>query len=180
MAQSRDTRTSRFLSLVLRHRPEKIGIELDSAGWVDVDKLLKACASDRPITRTDLERVVAENDKQRFSISSDGRRIRANQGHSVDVELGLGPTTPPVELYHGTTYRFVDSILKQGLLKGKRHHVHLSADVETAKKVGARRGTPVILTVRATDMHVEGHIFFVTENGVWLTDHVPPKYLKVI
>lgn len=179
MAQSKDTRTSRFLSLVLRHKPETIGLELDHAGWAKVDVLLKALASNgRSIERADLERIVAENDKQRFSISDDGKRIRANQGHSIKINLGLEPTTPPPQLYHGTTYRFLNSIFKEGLTKRKRHHVHLSADVETAKKVGSRRGTPALLTVQALAMYTAGYIFFVSDNGVWLTEHVPPEYLS--
>jgi putative RNA 2'-phosphotransferase len=141
---------SKFLSLVLRHQPELIGIVLDDAGWTDVDTLLaKARAKGTSITRDELVEIVKSSDKQRFALSSDGTRIRANQGHSVEVELDLPPTPPPAVLLHGTVDKFLDSIRKTGLVKGSRHHVHLSADLETASKVGARRGKPVLLEIRA-------------------------------
>src|SRR5664279_196057 len=169
---------SKFLSLVLRHEPQRIGITLDSAGWTDVAALLAATAAHgTPITRAELDQIVATSDKQRFALSEDGMRIRANQGHSVEVELELAPATPPTILYHGTVDRFVDSIRAQGLIKGERHHVHLSADLETAQKVGGRRGKPLILVVRAADMDAAGHTFYVSQNGVWLTDHVPTVFL---
>jgi len=179
--QNRFVKTSKFLSLVLRHQPEKIGLSLDQAGWVSVDELLQACRSRGiPLTKDELDDVVASNDKQRFSFSEDGSRIRANQGHSVEVELGYQPTTPPEELYHGTVERFLVSILANGLSRGKRHHVHLSANSETAQKVGARRGKPVILKVLSGRMQRDGYLFYCSRNGVWLTDSVPPQYLEII
>jgi putative RNA 2'-phosphotransferase len=172
--------TSKFLSLVLRHRPEKIGIRLDQQGWVDIEELLAAInRSGRKLPRVLLERVVRENDKRRFVISPDGRRIRANQGHSVPAELGLSPVEPPEFLYHGTVAKFLDSILAAGLVRGNRHHVHLSPDLQTARKVGQRRGQPVILVVEAGRMWREEHLFYRSENGVWLTEHVPPEYLRL-
>ncbi|HET9993689.1 MAG TPA: RNA 2'-phosphotransferase [Kofleriaceae bacterium] len=172
------TKISKFLSLVLRHEPARIGIALDSAGWTDVDALLAASAAHGvAITRAELVQVVASSDKQRFALSPDGARIRANQGHSVEVELELAPAVPPARLYHGTVDRFLASIRAQGLVKGERHHVHLSADVATAQKVGGRRGQPVVLVVRAADMVAAGHTFFVSANGVWLTDAVPAAFL---
>jgi putative RNA 2'-phosphotransferase len=171
--------TSKFLSLVLRHRPETIGITLDEQGWVEIDELLAAAnRAGRGVTRPLLERVVRENDKQRFAISPDGTRIRANQGHSVQVDLGLKPTQPPDLLYHGTVARFLDSIRVSGLEPGNRQHVHLSPDVETARKVGQRRGRPVILIIEADRMWRDGHTFYRAENGVWLTDSVPVEYLR--
>lgn len=169
---------SKFLSLVLRHQPELIGIVLDDAGWTDVDTLLaKARAKGTSITRDELVEIVKSSDKQRFALSSDGTRIRANQGHSVEVELDLPPTPPPAVLLHGTVDKFLDSIRKTGLVKGSRHHVHLSADLETASKVGARRGKPVLLEIRADAMADRGHVFYRSANGVWLVDHVPPEFI---
>jgi putative RNA 2'-phosphotransferase len=174
------TKQSKFLSLVLRHDPARIGITLDSAGWTDVTALLAAvAAAGTPITRDELVQIVATSDKQRFALSPDGERIRANQGHSVEVELELAPATPPATLYHGTVDRFLASIREKGLIKGARHHVHLSADLGTAEKVGGRRGRPVILVVRAADMVAAGHPFFVSANGVWLTEHVPPAFIEL-
>ncbi len=177
----RNIQISKFLSLVLRHQPEKIGLTLDAAGWVDVEELLRAAESSGfPITREELEIVVAENDKKRFSFSEDGQRIRASQGHSVSVELGYEAVPPPEILYHGTIEKFLASILEQGLLKGDRHHVHLSSDLETAKKVGARRGRPIVLLVQSGLMRKDGHLFYRSENGVWLTDAVPAMYLTLM
>lgn len=170
-------RTSKFLSLVLRHEPEKIGLELDAQGWVSIDELLAKAAGHLPLTAELLHEVVRTSDKQRFAISEDGTRIRANQGHSVPVELGLAAQVPPEQLYHGTATRFLDSIRRQGLLRGERHHVHLSADTDTAVKVGVRHGQPVVLVVQAGDMHQAGHAFFRSDNGVWLVEHVPPSFL---
>lgn len=170
---------SKFLSLVLRHKPQTVGIELDEAGWVKVDVLLSALARHgHPISRATLEEVVSTNDKQRFSFSKDGKRIRANQGHSVEVELGYQRATPPEILYHGTPQQFVELIVREGLKKMDRHHVHLHVDVATSTAVGRRRGKPVLLQVRALEMHQAGHEFFVTPNDVWLTDHVPVEYLE--
>lgn len=164
-------RLSKRLSYVLRHNPGSVGLALDEAGWVPVEELLKALK----ITRSQLELVVAGNDKQRFAIV--GERIRASQGHSVDVELGLEPVPPPQALYHGTPRRNLPSIRRDGLVKRGRHHVHLSADIETAAKVGNRRGVAVVLTVDAAGMAAAGHVFYHCANGVWLTDRVPPSFL---
>jgi len=174
------TAISKFLSLVLRHQPQQIGLALDEAGWVAVDDLLhRAQVAGRPISRTQLQQVVAESDKQRFALSSDGQRIRANQGHSVDVELGLAPEVPPERLYHGTATRFLASILADGLRKGQRHHVHLTEDLATAGAVGRRYGALALLEVDAARMHREGGVFMRTANGVWLTEAVPPAYLTL-
>lgn len=171
-------RLSKFLSLVLRHDPGKIGLRLDEAGWASVDELIAAAArSGMAIDRETLARVVAENDKQRFALSPDGARIRASQGHSVKVDLGLAPREPPELLYHGTAARNVDSIRASGLHAASRTHVHLSADEETARRVGQRHGPPVVLTVAAGRMHRDGRAFFRSENGVWLTDAVPAEYI---
>ncbi|MEN6494028.1 MAG: RNA 2'-phosphotransferase [Thermoguttaceae bacterium] len=170
---------SKFLSYVLRHRPDSVGLSLDEAGWVSVDELLEAARRHgQPFSRAELDEVVATNDKKRFSFSPDRLRIRASQGHSVPVELGLEPLEPPELLYHGTVARFLDSIRRQGLLRGSRHHVHLSPDRETAQKVGSRRGRPVVLVVEASRLHGAGCPFFRSANGVWLTEHVPPEYLR--
>ena len=171
---------SRFLSLVLRHRPEAAGVTLDEAGWTDVAELLAGCASaGRPMTRATLERVVETNDKKRFEFSEDGSRIRASQGHSVPVELQYEARTPPELLHHGTAARFLPAIRRDGLRPMQRHHVHLSPDPETAAKVGARHGKLVLLTVRAGDLHRAGHAFHLSTNGVWLVDHVPPGFIEI-
>ena len=165
------------MSFVLRHQPDSVGLVLDKAGWVPVDELLAALR----ITREELDAVVAGNDKQRFAVQrgDDGvERIRANQGHSIPVDLGLSPVVPPDRLYHGTSAYALDSIRATGLHRGRRHHVHLSADTETALRVGARRGGPVvIITVDAASMARDGYVFYRSANGVWLTDAVPPAYL---
>ncbi len=178
MSNKNLVRHSKFLSLVLRHKPETVGIALDAQGWVAVDTLLAAFARHaHPLDRATLERVVADNDKKRFVLSEDGRRIRAAQGHSVTVDLALEPRVPPATLYHGTVDRFLTSIRAQGLRPGKRHHVHLSADEASAAAVGARRGKPVILTVAAGALRGTGHVFYLSANGVWLTDSVPPHFI---
>lgn len=172
-------RLSKFMSLVLRHDPGAIGITLDPQGWVEVDDLLAAAGrAGTALDRETLLRIVAESDKQRFALSEDGRRIRANQGHSVEVDLALAPLDPPALLYHGTATRFLEGIRRDGLLKQSRQHVHLSADEATAVKVGQRHGRPAVLRVRAGDMAAAGHQFFRSDNGVWLTDHVPPEFLE--
>jgi putative RNA 2'-phosphotransferase len=172
------TSLSKVLSLVLRHDPGAIGIALDAAGWTDVEALLEACgAHGRPLSREALEEVVATSPKRRFALSDDGTRIRASQGHSVEVELGYAPASPPPQLFHGTVAQALDSIRAQGLVRGERHHVHLSADEATARVVGARRGAPVLLRVDAGAMHRDGHLFYRSENGVWLTEAVPARYL---
>ena len=172
------TRLSKFLSLVLRHAPERAGVVLDAAGWAEVDALIAgARRAGVALDRARLERVVRDNDKQRFAFSPDGRRIRASQGHSVAVDLGLTPEAPPETLYHGTAARHLDAIRREGLRPGRRTHVHLSADAATAASVGRRHGRPVVLGVAAGAMHRAGHAFVRSANGVWLTDAVPPEYL---
>ncbi|EDY20782.1 Phosphate acetyltransferase [Chthoniobacter flavus Ellin428] len=179
MNEKERTRTSKFLSLVLRHEPEKVGLELDSAGWVEVEMLLAACRQHGvAIERAELEEIVVTNEKKRFAFSDDGRRIRANQGHSIEVSLGYTPQVPPARLFHGTATRFLDSIRSDGLKKMERHHVHLSADEETAHKVGQRHGKPLILLIKADAMHAANHSFFLSENGVWLTDAVPVAFIE--
>ena len=178
MPKEKVIKISKFLSLVLRHEPQRIGIELDAAGWVAVSELLRACrAHGQPLSPEELRQVVFGNDKQRFSFSEDGQKIRANQGHSVPVELGYGAAVPPRILYHGTVEKFLASIRAEGLKKGARHHVHLSPDERTAARVGSRRGRPLILKVESGRMHEDGYEFFLSANGVWLTEHVPPQYL---
>jgi putative RNA 2'-phosphotransferase len=177
---SHHVRISKFLSLVLRHEPEKAGLSLDSAGWVDVDALLLGCASAGVrCTREELDLVVAQNDKQRFAFSPDRRRIRANQGHSVEVDLDYASAVPPEFLFHGTADRFLDSIKAKGLVKAQRHHVHLSANRLVAIEVGRRHGRPVIVRVAAGTMHRAGCEFFLSANGVWLTASVPPQHLSI-
>lgn len=169
---------SKFLSFVLRHHPEEIGLVLDAEGWADVAQLLAACAARaEPLSRAELDEIVRTSDKKRFALSADGLRIRANQGHSVPVQLEHPQAVPPALLYHGTVARFLDSIRRQGLLRGQRHHVHLAATKEAANVVGARRGAPVLLTVRAEAMAQDGHAFYLSPNGVWLAETVPPAYL---
>jgi putative RNA 2'-phosphotransferase len=172
------TRQSKFLSYVLRHAPDSIGLTLGPGGWVEVDRLL-ACsaAAGKPIDPATLAQIVATSDKKRFTLSVEGSRIRAAQGHSVEVELGLEPVIPPATLYHGTASRFLGAIRIHGLTPGRRQQVHLSSDEETATAVGQRHGRPVVLRVRAGAMHEAGHRFFRADNGVWLTDRVPPEYL---
>ncbi len=175
--QRRLIKTSKFLSFVLRHKPEAIGISLDEEGWVSIRELLKACASSgRPITLDELNAVVEDNDKQRFVIR--GSRIRANQGHSIPIKLGLEPREPPNLLFHGTTKRLMPSIREFGLMKMKRQHVHLSPDEQTAIKVGRRHGKPVVLLIDSSAMHSSGLPFYLSDNGVWLTDAVPWQYIR--
>ncbi|EJM98460.1 RNA 2'-phosphotransferase [Phyllobacterium sp. YR531] len=172
---------SKFLSLVLRHEPAKLGITLDAGGWVEIDDLLlRSEKAGMKFDRVALVEVVETNDKKRFTISDDGRLIRAAQGHSVAVELGLVSLQPPEELFHGTTEQSVQSILASGLKPGKRQKVHLSLDESTAETVGRRHGRPVLLLVAAGKMHREGFEFWKADNGVWLTDAVPVQFLKVI
>lgn len=174
-------KTSKFLSLVLRHKPEEIGITLDQNGWVSVSELLDACNKHGvAITLEELETVVATSDKKRFAFNEDHSMIRANQGHSVEVDLGYKPQEPPEILYHGTADRFLSSIMEIGLVKGNRHHVHLSKDIETAAKVGQRHGKPVVLIVKSGVMHRQGQSFFISDNGVWLTESVPPAFIEPI
>ncbi|MCB1043908.1 MAG: RNA 2'-phosphotransferase [Acidobacteria bacterium] len=172
-----DVKTSKYLSYVLRHQPESIGLDLDAHGWADVTELLARSVSSG-LTRAALDRVVANNDKKRFEYSPDGLKIRASQGHSVNIDLSYEARTPPEILFHGTVDRFLDAIRNSGLMKMKRHHVHLSADMDTAQSVGDRRGKHVVLRVRAAEMDADGHSFFLSTNGVWLTEHVPPEYIE--
>ncbi|WNI14951.1 RNA 2'-phosphotransferase [Actinacidiphila sp. ITFR-21] len=179
MDDKRAVRVSRFLSLVLRHRPESVGVALDEGGWVDVDVLIAACAArGRGFSRAELDHVVATNSKKRFAYSEDGRRIRASQGHSVAVELGLPATAPPAVLYHGTAAAALPRILREGLLPMARQDVHLSADAATAVRVGSRHGRPVVLEVDAAGLAAAGHGFRVSANGVWLTDAVPADRIR--
>jgi putative RNA 2'-phosphotransferase len=180
MAQvpQRHVRISKFLSLYLRHRPQELGLILEPGGWVTVDALFQVSAARGfAIGRDELEQVVAESDKQRFALSEDGTRIRANQGHSVSVDLELEPLEPPPILYHGTGHRAVSAIQVEGLRKMSRHHVHLSGDPDTAHKVGARHGRPAVFEVDAARMARDGHVFYRSTNGVWLVDQVPAQYL---
>ncbi|HVK79406.1 MAG TPA: RNA 2'-phosphotransferase, partial [Verrucomicrobiae bacterium] len=172
-------RISKTLSYWLRHQPDASALTLDAQGWTQVDDILAALARERlPNDIDTLLALVEQSDKQRFELSPDLQRIRARQGHSVEIDLALTPTAPPETLYHGTVDRFLAAILNEGLQRMRRHHVHLSPDVETAERVGARRGKPVIFAIDAAAMHQDGHAFFVTENSVWLTDAVPALYLR--
>ena len=181
MNNYRLVKISKYLSKHLRHQPDRIGIKLAPGGWISVDELLAACKKHSfPINRIELDEVVANNDKKRFSFDSTGTLIRANQGHSVEVDLQLEPTVPPDVLYHGTGHGAVEVILREGLRKMLRHHVHLSEDIATAKRVGARHGRPVVFEVDATAMQEAGYTFYCSENGVWLVDRVPPEYLRQI
>lgn len=171
---------SKFLSFVLRHKPDAIDLTLDSQGWASIDELIeRGNATGTQFDREDLQHVVETSDKKRFSVSADGLRIRAAQGHSVTVELGLSPQEPPSVLYHGTATRFVESILSEGLKPQDRQHVHLSIDEATAQRVGQRHGKPVILKIEALRMHAKGFKFFLADNGVWLTDQVPPEFFAL-
>ncbi|MEV4068196.1 RNA 2'-phosphotransferase [Nonomuraea fuscirosea] len=177
MDEPRMIRISKYLARHLRHDPRRIGLTLDEGGWAEVDELLRAAAEHGfAITPEELREVVAANDKRRYTI--EGGRIRASQGHSVPVDLGLPAIEPPEVLYHGTVGRFLPAIRAEGLRPMSRHHVHLSPDRETATRVGSRRGVPVVLVVAAGDMHRDGHTFRRSANGVWLTDHVPPAHLR--
>jgi putative RNA 2'-phosphotransferase len=174
-----DKSLSKFLSLILRHKPETIELALDENGWARVDEVItKANQKNVPLTLDRLKRIVETNDKKRFLFSEDGKRIRASQGHSIHVDLQLKEAVPPPRLFHGTAQKNIDSIKKQGLIKGRRHHVHLSADRQTAKNVGARYGKPIIISINAAAMHRDNFPFFQSENGVWLTEAVPALYLE--
>lgn len=172
-----DRRLSKFLSLVLRHDPDAGGVAMDGAGWASVEALL--AAGQFKGTRADLERIVRESDKQRFALSEDGAYVRARQGHSRPVDLGLEARVPPDLLFHGTATRFLEAILAEGLKRMARQHVHLSPDPETATRVGQRHGRPVVLTIEAGRLHRAGQVFWLSENGVWLTGAVPPDALSV-
>lgn len=169
---------SKFISLVLRHNPEVIGISLDKNGWTDTGILIKKLSSKFDIDLNILKEIVASDDKQRYSFSSDFTKIRANQGHSVSVDLELLPQKPPTILYHGTAQRFVQSIYQKGIQKQNRQYVHLSKDVETAQKVGSRHGEVFVFQIDTHKMLSEGYLFYLSENGVWLTDEVPVRFLN--
>ncbi|MCH2235601.1 MAG: RNA 2'-phosphotransferase [Crocinitomicaceae bacterium] len=172
-------RISKLMSLILRHNPGVINASLDENGWLDVDDLILGIKSKGlEITREILEKVVETNNKKRFSFSLDGTKIRANQGHSIDVDIELKPTSPPEFLYHGTVEKYLDAIKSEGLKKMNRQHVHLSKDIDTAENVGGRRGKPVILTVNTGQMEDAGYTFYLSENKVWLTDHVPLEFIN--
>ncbi len=173
---------SRFLSFILRHQPDSIGLQLDAQGWADVDELLaKARRNGKSISRELLQHVVETNDKKRFTLSDDGQRIRAAQGHSnATVQITYEPQTPPATLYHGTASRFIAAIMREGLKPGSRHHVHLSADLETARKVGARHGKPVLLQLDVEAMLAAGMEFYCADNGVWLSAQVAPQFLQIV
>ncbi len=174
-------RESKFLSLVLRHRPDKIGIELDDNGWTSTEILIQKMNNQGfRIDQEKLEAVVQDNDKQRFALNEDKTLIRASQGHSLKVDLDYQPLTPPEFLYHGTADRFLNSILKTGLEKRNRHHVHLSADIETATQVGTRHGRVIVLKILSENMHKLGYKFYKSENGVWLTDSVPDEFIEIM
>ena len=181
MNDQRRTHVSKYLSLHLRHQPERLGLTLEPGGWVGVDLLLAACAHEQfPISRAELDEVVATSDKKRFAFDDTQTRIRANQGHSVEIDLQLDPVAPPYVLFHGTATRFLDAILREGLKKMARHHVHLSAEVATAQQVGARHGVAAILEIDAVSMSRDSFDFFCSANGVWLVDSVPARYLRVL
>jgi putative RNA 2'-phosphotransferase len=172
-------RHSKFLSYILRHAPQSIGLQLDAAGWADVDELLaKAAAAGHALDRLILETIVATNAKKCFALSDDRRRIRAVQGHSIPIELGLAPREPPQALFHGTATRSLEAIRHEGPTPRSRRHVHLSANPVTAMAVGRRHGTPVVLVIDTARMQKAGHLFYRADNGVWLTDHVPPEFLR--
>jgi len=179
MDEKRLVRVSKYLSKHLRHQPQRLGLVLMTGGWVEVDALLAASVrSGFRIRRDELAEVVARNDKKRFAFDDSGTLLRAQQGHSASVDLDLEPAAPPETLYHGTPERNVDEILRSGLLKMRRHHVHLSPEEATARVVGARRGRPVVLAIAAGEMHRDGDVFYRSGNGVWLVECVPPRYLS--
>jgi putative RNA 2'-phosphotransferase len=179
MSPKEEFKISKTLSYALRHRPDELGIILDENGYVGVDELIHQfnAYSQILLTLDKLKQVVANNDKQRFAFSEDGTKIRASQGHSVRIELGYEPQVPPEFLYHGTAASNLPSIRKTGLAKRSRHHVHLSPDVATAKNVGSRHGVPIVLPIKALEMHQDGRLFYQSDNGVWLTDEVPVQYI---
>lgn len=180
LSEKETKRISKFLSLLLRHRPEALGLVLDEQGWVNTDELINKIAQEEPRFTLDiLQHIVQTNPKQRFRFSDDGLKIRASQGHSIDVELNYEEKQPPVILYHGTAEKNLSSILASGLDKRQRHHVHLAADTETAIKVGQRHGKPIVLIIDAAAMFAAQHVFYRSDNGVWLTEHVPSTFISL-
>ena len=176
--EKRLVRHSKLLSLVLRHKPETIGLQLDEGGWVPIAELIASAAEHgHPLSDELIREVVATNDKQRFALSEDGLRIRANQGHSVDVDLGLEAAEPPEVLFHGTATRYLESIRRHGLRPGSRQHVHLSPDETTAVRVGSRHGKPVVLRIATARLRRAGQAFFLAANGVWLTSSIDPAFI---
>lgn len=180
MSDRKSDRLSIFISLILRHKPEIIGITLDEHGWADVKELIDGInISGRQINMETLEEIVKTDEKGRYSFSEDKRLIRANQGHSIPVDVELEEAAPPEILYHGTATRFLDSIMKDGLKPMSRLYVHLSRDIETAKKVGSRHGNPVVLKISSGEMNKDGIRFYLSSNGVWLVKNVPRKYIEI-
>jgi len=178
--RKQQVRLSKWMSRVLRHRPEEIGLQLDAAGWAKLEALLAGLNQHGGrYSMDDLLEIVRTNDKQRFALSTDGHMIRASQGHSLSVDLGLAPKQPPDRLFHGTTGRNLASIQAEGLLPRSRQHVHLSLDWETARSVGARHGSPVVLEIQAGSMHAAGYPFYLADNGVWLVERVPPGFITI-
>lgn len=181
MVGKEDMKISKFISLVLRHKPDEIGLTLDEYGYVNTSDLIKGLnRKGYKVTVSDIERIVAEDDKQRYSFNYDKNKIKANQGHSIQVNLELQAIDPPEVLYHGTSTRFSESIYNEGIRKQGRQYVHLSADLETAAKVGKRHGELVIFKISSEQMCKDGYKFFLSENNVWLTDYVPAKYIKIL
>jgi putative RNA 2'-phosphotransferase len=181
MNPSQRATVSKFLSKHLRHEPETLGLALAEGGWVEIDALLNACAAHGfPIGLDQLDEVVKNCEKKRFAFDESGTRVRANQGHSTPVDLQFQPVTPPASLFHGTGEKNIPQILALGLLKMNRHHVHLSLDVATARKVGQRHGKPVVFVIDCAAMHARGHLFYRSVNGVWLSDHVPTEFLSLL
>ncbi len=179
MNESEKKRIGKFISLILRHDPQKIGLELDANGWANIDELIEKSAKHRVrFTRDNLDEIIITNDKKRYSFNSNATKIRANQGHSINIDLQLKPIPPPPFLYHGTPEKFVAIIREEGLKPMNRQYVHLSADKETATKVGSRRGKPYIFIILTDKIYEDGIEFYQAENGVWLTDYVDPKYFS--
>jgi len=178
ISENENTHLSKLLSYILRHKPEEYGIVLDENGYANVDELIsKLNAHNENISFEILQYIVDTNNKKRFAFNNDLTKIRASQGHSVDVELGYSEQQPPAILYHGTVEKFLASIMQDGLQKMQRHHVHLSTDKTTATKVAERRGIPIILEIKAGEMFANGHKFYLSDNGVWLTDYVPAQFI---
>ena len=175
-----DRSTSKYISLILRHKPEKIGITLDEHGWAKVSELIAGVSKTHPLDRERLERIVAEDEKQRYSFNEDKTRIRANQGHSIPVDVELDQVKPPEILYHGTATKYEGAIDREGLKPKSRLYVHLPGDEETAKKVGIRHGKLVLYRIKSGEMHRDGFVFYRSVNGVWLTKAVPMKYMEKI
>lgn len=181
LSSKHQNQLGRKLTKVLRHAPDSIGIVLDAQGWTSVDGLIVAMgAHGFPCDGAVIAHLVASSDKNRFELSDDGSRIRARQGHSVEIALDYESVTPPAFLYHGTALEFLPSILESGLDKRRRHHVHMSTDIAMMRKVGGRHGTAALLRIAARAMHNAGHVFYVTGNNVWLTDGVPPEYIALV